>query len=148
MTRRTHRKYCVLDQLRVDLGSGIHTLVLYAVRIGSLVCGAVTMSWPSVLAGAALFFVFGRGFVNGIRTVRHGVLTTTRITALQHDVGRGQGVNENVELDGRTMNIRYDRPMLEALLAESGSAELQLVYDARQNRPSAQAVAYRRTVEP
>ena len=72
------------------------------------------------------------------------MLAVARITEVQHELRGGQGVSEQVTVDGRTMNVGYDLPIVQALLAEAGAAELHVIYDPRSSRPVAHAVAYRR----
>ncbi len=137
------RQYGPLDQLRVDMRAR-PAVVIYCVCTGLLAYGLATINWGALLVGTAVLVFFGRGFVGSVLAARRGVLGIVRITELQHDVGRDQGVNENMNVDGRTMNVGYDLPIVRALLAEAGGADLQVIYDPRGARPVATALAYRR----
>lgn len=137
------RKFGPLDQLRVDFRSG-PAAMMYLLCIGLLAAGLITTDWVLVLAGFAILAFFARGFVDGIRSVRHGVLSVVRITEIQHQVVGGQGVTEKVSVDGRSMNVGYDLSIVRALLDEVGVAEIQVIYDPRSAQPVAHALAYRR----
>lgn len=137
------REYGALDQVRVDMRSG-PAMLMYCVCISLFTYGLATTNWGTLIVAIAILVFFGRGFVGSVRAARHGVLGIARITELQHDVGRNQGVNEGTSVDGRMMNVGYDLPMVRALLADVGAAELQVIYDPRAARPVANALAYRR----
>jgi hypothetical protein len=145
MLRKTPppRSYGVFDQLRADMRSRTSPPV-YLLCILLVGHGSVTANWGTLLFGTAVLVLICVGFVGSIRASRHGVLAVVRITEVQHELRGGQGVNEQMTVDGRTMHVGYDLPIVQALLAEAGAAELHVIYDPRSSRPVAHAVAYRK----
>jgi hypothetical protein len=141
------RRYGALDQLRVDLRSPV-SLPIYIAVIAAIIYGGATQNWVALMLGVGAVAFFSRGFISSIRAIRRGVVAMVEIRDVQHAMGDRQGVNENMEVAGRKMNVSFDLPVVRVLLESEGSVVAEVVFDPAEKRPAATAVAYRIPVSP
>lgn len=136
------RRYGALDQLRVDLRSPV-SLPVYAAVLAAIIYGGATQDWVALAIGVGAVAFFSRGFISSIRAVRRGVVATVEIRDVQHAIGQRQGVNENMKVSGREMNVAFDLSVVRALLESEESVVAEVLVDPADKRPVASAIAYR-----
>jgi hypothetical protein len=123
------RRYGALDQLRVDLTTR-RTQILYAIIVILFACAGIFESlWPA-LAAVALILFFGRGFIDGIRSIRHGVVAVVRIERIEREMGTF-AVNENVSFGGALTNVGYELAPVKAILGAGYGVEAKVLFAPR-----------------
>lgn len=136
------RRYTIFDQIAVEVTAPA-SLFVYSLSFALITYGALDFNWFAIIAGTGGLVFFGRSFVSLIKTVRRGVVATVVIRKVQYDVGRGQGVNENMQVDDKTMNVGFDLAVVRPLLELTGAVEAEVLYDPKDAQPLGHAVAYR-----
>lgn len=114
----------------------------YATILGTLVlAGVISSVWPAIVS-VLLIALLARGFVDNIRTMRHGVITTARMGSIQPDA-EGLARTERVSVDGVRMTVLYDTVPVIAILQTGFDVELQVCYPPAARQPIASALAYK-----
>lgn len=135
------RRYGALQQLSADLKTR-RCQIIYAVTLGSFALAILIWNVGPAIVGAGLTLFLGRGFVDALQMVRHGIIGTARIEGVQHVIG-ASAVNEDVSVDGRRMNVGYDLAPVRAILEVGQAVEMQVIYAPKTRKPVGEAFAYR-----